>query len=269
MKIERVTAPEPKDRNNMVDQFLALYEVVKELRLKCPWDSVQTNESIAHLMIEECYETIEAIHNKDDVEFSKELGDLLLHIMLHSIMAEERKAFDFIDVMERIREKLVFRHPHVFGDVEVSGEEEVIQNWEALKKKEGKKSALEGVPLALPSLLRAERMQHKASKIGFDWDDKNDVWDKVEEELQEFKNELKNGDAKSKTEEFGDLLFSLVNAARFESIVPEEALQFTNEKFIRRFQYIEQCAENSGKELKEMTLGEMDKLWDEAKLKGL
>ena len=257
--------PKAINQNDLAEQFLALVEIIKILRLKCPWDSKQTNESIAHLLIEETYETIEAIHNKNDKEFSKELGDLLLHIIMHSIMAEEKGAFNLINVITRIQKKLVNRHPHVFGNIEVNGEEDVMTNWEAIKMKEGQDSILQGVPKSLPSLLRAERIQHKASRVGFDWDDKNEVWKKVEEELFELKTELKNGNQEKISEEFGDLLFALVNAARFEKIVPEEALQLTNDKFTKRFQFIENRAKQLNKKLNEMTLKEMDLIWEEAK----
>ncbi|MDQ1265339.1 MAG: Nucleoside triphosphate pyrophosphohydrolase [Bacteroidota bacterium] len=265
MADNKIEIPVAKDENNVEEQFMALCEIIRLLRIHCPWDKKQTNESIAHLLIEESYETIDAIHKGDDEEFSGELGDILLHIIMHCIMAEERNAFDLIKVITKIQHKLVFRHPHVFGDVEVRSEDDVMVNWENLKKKEGKRSALQGVPLNLPSLLRAERIQHKASRVGFDWNNKEDVWLKVEEELAEFKKEITNGSSDKKTREFGDLLFSLVNAARFEGNVPEEALQFTNEKFTRRFQYIEEKAESMGRKLTDMTLAEMDAIWDEAK----
>lgn len=257
--------PKANNPNDLAEQFLVLVEIIKILRKECPWDSKQTNESIAHLLIEESYETIDAIHEKNDSEFSKELGDLLLHIIMHAIMAEERNAFDLMAVIQKIQKKLVHRHPHVFGDVQVSGEEDVMVNWENLKKKEGKKSALDGVPSTLPALLQAERIQHKASRVGFDWDNKEDVWLKVEEEMAELKHEITNGNHEKAFSELGDLLFAIVNAARFENIVPEEALQKTNKKFIKRFRYIEKKATELNKELNNMTLAEMDELWDEAK----
>lgn len=257
--------PYPNDSNNPVSQFEAFIELVKILRNECPWDKKQTNESIAHLMIEEAYEVIDSIHNNDDYNFSKELGDLLLHIVMHSIIAEQRDAFNLTDVISRIHKKMVDRHPHVFSEVEVKDENEVTKNWELLKKKEGKKSALEGVPLSLPSLLRAERIQHKASKVGFDWDKKEDAWEKVFEEIDEFKQELCSGNKERIDEEFGDLLFSLVNVARFEHIVPEESLQKANNKFISRFTAVESMAKNQNMNLEDMNLDEMDKLWNEAK----
>ena len=205
------------------------------------------------------------IDKNDDDEFSKELGDVLLHVLLHSVIAEQRGAFNIIDVINKIHKKMVHRHPHVFGDTKINSEDDVVKNWELLKKSEGKKSALEGVPKGLPALLKAERIQHKAAKVGFDWDDKNLVWDKVFEEVDELKETINKGDKVRMTEEFGDVLFSLVNAARHEQIVAEEALHFTNNKFIKRFQYIEKKAAEINLSLDDLSLSEMDKLWDEAK----
>lgn len=265
-----ILPPKPKNPNNPISQFEAFVELVQILRNECPWDRKQTNESIAPLLIEETYETIDAIHTKDDAEFSKELGDLLLHIVMHAIMAQERNAFDLALVIDKISKKMIYRHPHIFGDISVSNVNEVLENWEKLKKtensKEIKRSTLEGVPNSLPSLLRAERIQHKVSKVGFDWKDKNDVWNKVEEELKELKYELTNNNKEKARQELGDFIFAIVNAARHEGIVAEEALYLTNNKFINRFKYIESKAEEMGKELDQMTLEEMDKLWDEAKI---
>lgn len=256
-----------ENETNVLDNFKAFIELVKILRRECPWDRKQSNESIAHLLIEEAYETTDAIYDKDDQEFSKELGDVLLHIVMHSVMAEQRNAFTLTDVIQKIFHKMVHRHPHVFGEEVAKNEEQVMQNWEKLKMKEGKNSVLDGVPNALPSLLRAERIQHKASKVGFDWTDKNEVWKKVEEELLEFKEELNSGDRQKAREELGDLLFSIVNAARHEGIVAEESLQITNTKFTKRFKYIEEKAKEKGKDLHAMTIEEMDELWEEAKIK--
>ncbi len=267
MNNNKAEIPRPADANNMTDVFAAYYELVEILRRQCPWDSKQTNQSIAHLIIEEAYEMIEAIEKGDDEEFSKELGDLLLHVVMHSIMAKERGAFDLINVIQRNHEKLIFRHPHVFGDTEVSGEGEVVRNWEVLKMREGQSSVLQGVPKAMPALLRAERMQHKASRVGFDWDESEEVWAKVEEELREFKEALSGGDMGHAAEELGDLLFSIVNAARFVDIIAEQALQKTNNKFTRRFEYIERKAREQNRSLDDMTLAEMDELWEEAKEK--
>ncbi len=265
MENEKTNVPQPENPDSIKDWFEAYDELVKILRRECPWDREQTHESIAHLLIEECYETTEAIYNKDDEELAKELGDLLLHVVMHAYMAEQRGAFSIIDVMRKSQEKLVHRHPHVFGEIDVSDPDKVVKNWEALKMKEGQRSILQGVPKSLPALLRAQRVQEKASNVGFDWDNKNDVWAKVEEELKEFRAELAAHDHDKATGEFGDFLFALVNASRFEGIVPEESLQFTNDKFTRRFKYIEQRTAEMGKKLKDMTLEEMDKLWDEAK----
>jgi XTP/dITP diphosphohydrolase len=260
-----IPAPKVNDRNNILEQFQALYDVVKILRVNCPWDREQTNESIAQLLIEETYEAIDAINNHDDDEFSKELGDILLHIIMHSVMAEERGAFNINTVFEKIREKLVHRHPHVFSDVEVNDQKDVMRNWENLKIQEGRTSLLQGVPKILPALLRAQRLQFKASKVGFDWNTKQGVWDKIDEELKEYRQELENKNIEKAKQELGDIIFAIVNAARFEDIVAEESLQYTNDKFTRRFQYIEQKAKEQGGLLSDMSLEEMDAFWDEAK----
>ena len=264
-------APVAENPESAVSQFENFIEIVKILRLECPWDRKQTNESIAPLMIEETYEAIDAIYAKDDKEFSKELGDLLLHIVMHAVMAEERGAFSLTDVVKRITEKMIHRHPHVFGDTSVRDEHEVLQNWEALKlqehsQNEKPKSTLDGVPNSLPALLRAERIQYKVSRVGFDWTDKNDVWNKIYEELDEFRAELTSGDKEKARQELGDFIFAIVNAARHEGIVAEEALHLTNNKFKSRFQFIEKRALEMGKNLNDMTLEEMDAIWDEAKI---
>ncbi|OGU17706.1 MAG: nucleoside triphosphate pyrophosphohydrolase [Ignavibacteria bacterium GWB2_35_12] len=264
---EKIEIPQAKNPDDINEQFGVLVDIIKILRKECPWDRNQTNESIAHLMIEETYETIEAINNKDDKEFSKELGDLLLHVIMHSVMAEERNAFGIIDVIKKIQKKLIHRHPHVFGDVEVSGEKDVLRNWENLKLQEGRDSILDGVPPTLPALLRAQRVQFKASKVGFDWNKKQEAWKKIDEELAELKYELEQNNHKKAQEELGDILFSIVNASRFEDVVAEEALQNSSNKFIRRFKYIEVKAAEQGRLLSDMTLAEMDALWDEAKSK--
>ncbi|MFN3196275.1 MAG: nucleoside triphosphate pyrophosphohydrolase [Chlorobiota bacterium] len=263
--MSNITPPRPRKDSNESERFEIFMKLVRILRNECPWDRKQTNESIAHLTIEESYEILDAIENDDDKELAKELGDVLLHVLLHSVIAEQRNAFDISDIIGEVHEKMIHRHPHVFGSVKIDSDEDVVQNWEALKKKEGKKSALDGIPKGLPSLLKAERMQHKASKVGFDWDDKNGVWDKVFEEIEELKEVLIENDEKRKEEEFGDLLFSLVNAARHEGIVPEKALNSTNNKFLRRFQFIESEAKNAGLDLNNMSLEEMDSLWEKSK----
>lgn len=267
MSESNIKIPIPADPESAVSQFENFIEIVKILRRECPWDKKQTNESIAPLLIEEAYETIDAIYKKDDEEFSKELGDLLLHIVMHGVMAEERSAFSLIDIIKRISHKMIHRHPHVFGDVNVENENEVLKNWESLKLKEksGNISVLEGVPNSLPALLRAQRMQYKAARVGFDWENKENVWDKVFEEINEFKDELKIGNKDKAKEELGDLIFAIVNAARHEGIEAEESLHITNNKFKARFQHIEKRALEMGKNLNNMSLEEMDLLWDEAK----
>ncbi len=264
-----MTPPEIKDKNNPTQQFERFYQIVQALRKLCPWDAKQTNESIAQLMIEEVYECIDDIYNKNDAGFSKELGDLLLHIVLHSIIAEERGAFDMAKVIDNECNKMIHRHPHVFSDVKVKDENEVLDNWEALKMKEGTKSILEGVPKSMPQLLRAERIQHKVSRVGFDWDNKEDVWAKVFEEIEEFKAELENKDKENARKEFGDILFALVNAGRHEDLIAEEALQLTNNKFTKRFQFIEKEVHAQGKKFDDISLEEMDAIWDKAKEAGL
>lgn len=240
-----------------------------ELRAKCPWDKVQTLESLRHLTLEETYELSDSIMEKDLDGIKKELGDLMLHIVFYSKIASELTAFDINDVLESITEKLIRRHPHIYGDVVVKDAGEVRDNWEKIKLSEGRKSVLGGVPHSLPALVKAYRIQEKASGVGFDWDKVSQVWDKVVEEIHEFKREVESAEEDSDRErleqEFGDLLFALVNYARFIDINPEDALEKTNRKFIRRFQYIEQGAENSGKALHQMSLEEMDAFWNEAK----
>lgn len=262
--------PEINDKSDAVLQFQRFYEIVKILRKKCPWDAKQTNESIARLTIEEVYECNEEIYKKNDAGFAKELGDLLLHIVLHTVIAEERGTFDMAKVIDNESNKMIHRHPHVFGDVEVSGTKEVLDNWEALKKteqkEENKKSILDGVPIAMPQLLRAERMQHKTARVGFDWDDKSEVWEKVFEEIAELREELRSGNKQKANEEFGDVLFALVNAARHEDIAAEDALRITNNKFADRFKYIEEKTAAEGKDMKKMSLEELDEIWEEAKI---
>ncbi len=261
-----VPVPEVRNPDDPVEYCRAFIELVRILRRECPWDRKQTHETIAHLLIEEAYETLEAIREGDDAELSKELGDLLLHVVMHSVIAEDRGAFTLQDVIAREMRKLIDRHPHVFGEVEVSGEEEVKQNWERLKLKEqGRKSLLEGVPKHLPALLRAQRIQEKVSRVGFDWQDAQRAFEKVEEELQEVKARLKDQDTEGLQQEFGDLLFALVNVLRLLGIVAEDALQQTNDRFIERFQYIEQQAAEQGRSLQAMSLEEMDQLWEQAK----
>ncbi len=246
--------------------FERLLGIMDRLRAECPWDRKQTMESLRHLTIEETYELAGSILDKDMVEIKKELGDLLLHIVFYAKIADEQKSFDIRDVIESLCEKIIHRHPHIYGDVKVNDEEDVKRNWEQLKLKEGKTSVLEGVPVSLPAMIKASRIQDKARGAGFDWEKPEQVWEKVEEELNEFHEEVERKSSKEKIEnEFGDILFSLVNYARFLDINPEDALERTNKKFIKRFQYIETEATKAGKKLNEMTLEEMDVYWNKAK----
>jgi XTP/dITP diphosphohydrolase len=239
--------------------------IVKRLRADCPWDKVQTNESIRAATLEEAYEVVEAIDNKDDVELKKELGDLLLHVVFHSVIAAENGRFNIDEVIDLIQEKLIRRHPHIFGETEVSGPEDVKRNWEAIKLTEGRKSVLEGVPGMMPSLQRAYRLQEKASKVGFDWEKKEDVWKKVIEEIEEMHKSEKEESFDELEVEVGDVFFALTNYARFLGINPEIALRRTNEKFINRFQYVEKKINESGRQINQSNLTEMDKYWEESK----
>jgi XTP/dITP diphosphohydrolase len=248
-------------------KFEDLVELVAILRKECPWDRKQTHESIKDNLIEEAYEAIEALDNKDFDEFKKELGDLLLHVVFHSKMATESETFDIGDVIYTLMEKLIRRHPHVFGDTEVDGEGQVSENWENIKLKEGKKSTLDGLPAQLPALIRAQRMQEKAANVGFDWPEWKLAWEKLDEELQEFKDALTRNDPDELSDEFGDILFSLVNVSRYFEMNAEDSLRKTNAKFENRFRYIEKKLKEQNKALKDATLEEMDKYWNEAKLK--
>ena len=244
------------------EAFERLLTIMDELREKCPWDMKQTLESLRHLSIEEVYELGDAILDGDMEEVKKELGDVFLHLVFYSRIASETEAFDVADVLNSICEKLISRHPHIYGDVVVKDEAEVLSNWEKLKLKEGKKSVLEGVPRSLPAMVKAQRIQDKAKGVGFDWENSDQVWEKVLEELNEFKDAQTKEDQE---EEFGDLLFSLINYARFKGIHPEDALEKTNKKFIYRFQYLETESAKDGKQMGEMTLNEMDEYWNRAK----
>lgn len=252
-------------REHQLKAFDRLLTIMDDLRSKCPWDKKQTMESLRHLTIEETYELGDAILDNDLEEVKKELGDVLLHIVFYSKIGSETNDFDIADVCNSICEKLISRHPHIYGDVKVENEEDVKRNWENLKLKEGKKSVLEGVPNSLPALVKANRIQEKVAGVGFDWEQPNQVWEKVEEELQEFKDEVEKGDKDAIESEFGDVLFSMVNYARFLNINPENALERTNKKFSKRFQYLEEKAKTMNKPLKDMTLAEMDVFWEEAK----
>ncbi len=246
-------------------KFEDLVELVSILRKECPWDKKQTHYSIKDNLIEEAYEAIEALDSNDFVEFKKELGDLLLHVVFHSNIADETQTFDIGDVVYSLMEKLIRRHPHVFGETNVSDDGEVAENWENIKLKEGKKSTLDGLPSHLPALIRAQRMQEKAANVGFDWSEWSLAWEKLEEELLEFKEALSAKDANASSEEFGDVLFSMVNVARYFNLVAEDSLRKTNKKFETRFRYIETELKKQDKALKDATLEEMDILWDEAK----
>lgn len=245
--------------------FERLLNIMDDLRAKCPWDKKQTLESLRYLSIEEIYELSDAILDKDMEEIRKELGDIMLHLLFYSKIASETKHFDITDVLNGICDKLVHRHPHIYGNMQVVTEEEVKQNWENLKLKEGRKSVLEGVPRSLPAMLKAIRIQEKARGVGFDWDDREQVWEKVQEELEELKVEVQAGDQEKTEEEFGDLLFSLINYSRFVEVNPEDALERTNKKFIHRFQHLEAVLKEEGKDLSDMTLSEMDVYWEMAK----
>jgi len=245
--------------------FGRLLDIMDTLRAECPWDKKQTFESLRHLTIEETYELGDAILSGDRTEIKKELGDLLLHIVFYSKLGSEEEAFDLADVANEICEKLIYRHPHIYGDVKVKDEAEVKKNWEALKLKEGKKSVLGGVPKGLPALVKAQRIQDKVAGVGFDWENATQVWEKVKEELNEFQLEVQKGDLKKSEEELGDVLFSLINYARFLKINPDTALEHTNRKFIQRFNIMEAEVEQKGKFLQDLALEELEELWEKAK----
>ena len=264
----------PEAQHTPALAFERLVNVMNTLRIECPWDRKQTLESLRHLTIEETYELADAILENDLNEIKNELGDLLMHLVFYAKIAEEKEAFNITDALNAVCDKLIIRHPHIYGDTKVNDEEDVKANWEQIKLQEGNKSVLSGVPKSLPALVKAYRIQDKVRGVGFDWEDKTEVWKKVEEELQEFKNEYnildhENLDMEKAEEEFGDLLFALTNYARHIGINPENALERTNKKFIRRFTYLEKKAVNNNLQLQNMTLEEMDVYWNEAKTKGL
>ena len=252
-------------RKDQLDAFNRLLDIMDDLREKCPWDQKQTFESLRHLTIEETYELADAILENDLPEIKKELGDVLLHIIFYAKIASEKKAFDIGDVATAISEKLIHRHPHIYGNIKVNNEEDVKRNWEQLKLKEGKKSVLEGVPQSLPAVIKASRIQEKVAGIGFDWEQPEQVWDKVQEELSELNEEIKAGNNENIEKEFGDVLFSMINYARFINVNPENALEKTNKKFINRFQYLERESKKEGKNLADMSLAEMDVFWEKSK----
>ena len=252
-------------RQDQLKAFDRLLTIMDELRAQCPWDKKQTLQSLRHLTIEETYELGAAILDNDLPEIKKELGDLLLHIVFYAKIGSETNDFDIADVANSICDKLIERHPHIYGDVKVTSEEEVKRNWEQIKLKEGKKSVLEGVPKSLPAMVKANRIQDKVAGVGFDWEHSHQVWDKVEEELQEFQEEVKAGDQNNIEGEFGDVLFSMINYARFLGINPENALERTNKKFIERFTYLENKAKEKNQKLEDLTLKQMDQYWEAAK----
>lgn len=252
-------------RKDQLEAFNRLLDIMDELREKCPWDKKQTLESLRHLTIEETYELADAILDNDLEEIKKELGDVLLHIVFYAKIGSEKQAFDIADVANSISDKLINRHPHIYGDVKVENEEDVKRNWEALKLKEGKNSVLEGVPKSLPAVVKANRIQEKVAGVGFDWEEPHQVWEKVQEEISELNEEIKEGNQENIEKEFGDVLFSMINYARFINVNPENALEKTNKKFINRFQYLENAAKKEGKEISEMTLAEMDVFWNASK----
>lgn len=255
-----------KERNKQaIESFERLLDIMDELREKCPWDRKQTFETLRHLTIEETYELADAIIENDTDEIKKEVGDLLLHIVFYAKIGSEENAFDIKSVIDSLNEKLIRRHPHIYGDEKVENSEQVKENWEQIKLKEGRKSTLSGVPKTLPALVKAYRIQDKARGVGFDWDNSQQVWEKVEEEIEELKEEVRNNNKEKIKQEFGDTLFALINYARFIDVNPETALERTNKKFINRFQFIEEKALLQGRSLKDMTLEEMDKIWNEAK----
>lgn len=246
--------------------FLRLMKIMDELREKCPWDKKQTEQTLRPLTIEETYELADAITRNDWEGIKEELGDLMLHLIFYARIASEKKAFSVDQVINGICDKLINRHPHVYGDVQVKDEEDVKKNWEQIKLKEGKKSVLGGVPLSLPAMVKAIRIQEKAKQVGFEWENREDVWKKVEEETLELQEAIHSGEEDSIEQEYGDLLFSLVNFARFLKIDPEGALEKTNQKFMKRFRLMEQMAEKAEKSLQQMTLAEMDELWNKSKM---
>ncbi|MDE7382114.1 MAG: nucleoside triphosphate pyrophosphohydrolase [Muribaculaceae bacterium] len=255
------------NKSEKLEAFGRVLDILDTLRVKCPWDAKQTNESLRPNTIEEVYELADALASSDNSNIKKELGDVLLHVAFYSKIAEEKEAFDIADVCNALSDKLIFRHPHVFGNVHADNEAEVLQNWEELKLKEkgGNKTVLAGVPAALPALIKANRIQEKARNVGFDWEEPAQVWDKVKEECNEVETEIKSGNTQNLEAEFGDLLFAVINAARLYGVNPENALEKTNRKFISRFNYLEAKSHEIGKPLKEMSLSEMDAIWDEAK----
>ena len=254
-------------KEEKIKAFGDMLDVLDTLRVKCPWDRKQTNESLRPNTVEEVYELVDALMNDDNKNICKELGDVLLHVAFYAKIGEEKGEFDIADVCTKLTDKLIFRHPHIYGNVDAETPEQVSQNWEKIKQKEkdGNKSVLSGVPSALPALIKANRIQEKARNVGFDWEEKEQVWDKVREEVAEVEAEMKSGNKENLDAEFGDLLFAVINAARLYGVNPENALEHTNRKFIKRFNYLEAKSKELGKPLADMTLAEMDAIWNEAK----
>ncbi|RXE75046.1 nucleoside triphosphate pyrophosphohydrolase [Muribaculaceae bacterium Isolate-013 (NCI)] len=257
----------PHTREEKIEALGRVLDVLDTLRVKCPWDAKQTNESLRPNTVEEVFELCDALIKEDNAEIRKELGDVLLHVLFYARIGEEKGAFDIVTVADSLAQKLIFRHPHVYGQVQADNAHQVEQNWEQikLKEKDGNRSVLAGVPRALPALIKAYRIQEKAANSGFDWEQPSQVWDKVREEIAEFEAAAKSGNEKDMEAEMGDVFFSLVNAARLYGIIPENALERTNKKFISRFEFLERRAREAGRSLKEMTLAEMDLLWEESK----
>lgn len=270
-KLYHNTETDMHTREEKLEAFGRLLDVLDTLREKCPWDRKQTNESLRPNTIEETYELCDALINNDTMNICKELGDVLLHVCFYAKIGSEQEQFDIADVCNKLCDKLIYRHPHVYGDSVAENAGDVVKSWEQLKLKEkdGNKTLLSGVPASLPSLIKAYRIQDKARNVGFDWEEKEDVWHKVKEEIEEYQTEIDKMDQEKASDEFGDLMFSLVNAARLYHINPDNALERTNQKFIRRFNYVEQKTLQQGRSLKDMTLEEMDALWNEAKKQGL
>jgi XTP/dITP diphosphohydrolase len=254
-------------KQEKLEAFGRLLDIMDELREKCPWDRVQTMESLRNLTIEETYELADAIMDRNMEDIRKELGDLILHIVFYAKIGSEKGEFDIKDVLNSVSNKLIFRHPHVFGDRQVKDAGEVIKNWEEIKMSEGNKRVLGGVPVSLPAMIKAHRIQDKVRAVGFDWDKRDEVWEKVQEEIDEVKQEIVNGKNDQLESEFGDLFFSIINAARLYNIEPESALEKTNKKFIRRFNYLEEKTRKAGLKLKEMDMNDMEVIWNEAKSK--
>lgn len=254
-------------KEEKLEAFGRLLDVLDELRVKCPWDAKQTNDSLRSNTIEEVFELIDALASNDVPNIKKELGDVLLHVCFYSKIASEKGQFDIADVCNSLCDKLIFRHPHIYGDIKADDADTVIRNWEEIKLQEkgGNKTVLAGVPSALPALIKAARIQEKARNVGFDWEEPSQVWDKVKEEISEVENEIKSGNKEGIEDEFGDLMFAIINASRLYGVNPENALEHTNRKFIRRFNYMEAKSKELGKALKEMSLEEMDAIWEEAK----